>query len=145
VLKEHIMGRTSFSLLAILVVAAGSVVVQQTSAQEGTLTPGQPTQARVWIENRGPGEAIPVTVQAIAGETLPVQVEIVGMPTVEFGPKTAVEARTSRQQWEYQNVRLPPNGDPTAVLNAAGMEGWETTGLLFPASQGSIIVMKRPR
>jgi hypothetical protein len=129
-------------LLLASVVAAGAVVVQKASAQEGTPYPGQPTQARVWIENQGAPEAIPVAIEAVAA---PLQVQVVGVPAVTFGPQSVVDARTSRQQWEYQNVRLPQSGDPTAVLNAAGMEGWETTGLLFPASQGSVIVMKRPR
>jgi hypothetical protein len=131
------MRRTlSYGVITILVLASFSVL-QHVSAQEGTLTPGQPTQARVLIENRERGEAVPVSIQAVASDVAPLRVEL--------GPRTIVDARFVAQQWEYQVLAIPAGSDATAALNAAGTNGWETTGLMLSAPQGAAVVMKRPR
>jgi hypothetical protein len=81
-------------------------------------------------------------VEAVAsGGALPVQV--VGVPQVAMG--SVVQARASRQQWEYQSLSIAPGVDPTPALNTAGMEGWETTGVAFASTQGTVILVKRPR
>src|SRR5262245_9091725 len=70
-------------------------------AQDGTLRPGQSTQARVWIENRGAGEAIPVVVQP-SGSDGPLRVVVTGAaPTAING---IVQTRVSRVMWEYRTV-----------------------------------------
>jgi hypothetical protein len=132
------MSRTiPFTLLMCLLLAVG-VAFRATAAQDRTAQLGQPTQERVWIQNRGDAEAIPVRIESVAGETLPLRVQVVGAPIVSGGPMRAA-------QWEYQNVTIPAGQDPTAVLNTAGAEGWEATGVVVPAQGASLIVMKRPR
>jgi hypothetical protein len=96
----------------------------------------------VRIENRGAAEAVPVSLEAVAsGSALPVQV--VGVPQVAMG--SVIQARASRQQWEYQSLSIAPGVDLALALNTAGMEGWETTGVAFASSQGNVILVKRPR
>jgi len=68
-------------LLACLLLAAG-VAVRATAAQDRTSQPGQPTQGRVWIENRGDMEAVPVTIQNMATEAPPLRVQVMGTATV---------------------------------------------------------------
>ena len=56
-----------------------------------------------------------------------------------------VDTRAVRQPWEYESLRVPLDGDAVPRLNAAGLEGWEPTGLAFPNGNEAIIVMKRPK
>lgn len=138
------MNRGLSCLLLAALISGGALALQSASAQEGTPTPGQPTQGRVWIENRGTREAVPVSVQAVDPAAAPLRVQVTGTPTFAVSPNSIVGARTSRQRWEYQSVRIPADGNATATLNAAGAEGWETTGLVIPTPEGGVIVMKRP-
>ena len=128
-------------LLTCLLLAAGAVL-RARAAQDRTAQPGQPTQGKVWIQNHGDAEAVPVSIQSVAPEAPPLRVQIVGAST---GATTASEqVRSTRQQWEYQVVTLPSGQAPPAVLNAAGADGWEATGMT--ATQGgTLVVMKRPR
>jgi hypothetical protein len=131
------MRRTLSYVVVAAVAFASAAALPDASAQEGTLTPGQPTQARVLIENRDRDEAVPVSLQAVASDVAPIRVEL--------GPRTIVDARVVAQQWEYQVLAIPAGSDATAALNAAGTNGWETTGLMLSTSQGNAVVMKRPR
>ena len=105
--------------------------------------PGQPTQARVWIQNRSREEAIPITVQEIAGSAT-MKVQLVGMPAVAIGAPAVFETRRVRQTWEYQRILAAPDDDPTAELNRLGKDGWEAA-LQYAARGGLVIVVKRPR
>jgi hypothetical protein len=69
--------RGTVSLGLGIVLAAGGAIVAAPAQDR----PGFPTQARVWIENRDPAEAVPVTVIRTPTET-PWHVQIVGVPTV---------------------------------------------------------------
>ena len=70
------MMRKVLVCLAATVVLAGVAAV----AAPGQDRPGQPTQARVWIENRGGSQAIPVTLE---GDSLnaPLRVHVDGART----------------------------------------------------------------
>jgi hypothetical protein len=130
--------RKTLSYVAVAAMAfASAALLPDALAQEGTLTPGQPTQARVLIGNRERDEAVPVTIQGVASDVAPIRVEL--------GPRTVVDARVVAQQWEYQILGIPAGSDATAALNAAGTNGWETTGLMLSTPQGNAVVMKRPR
>lgn len=95
---------------------------------------GKPTLARVVIINQGRTEAVPVTLT----DADPVNVAVVGMP--------AVTAHAARQSWEYRQIAVASGQDPTSLLNNAGLDGWETTGVALPAPGGMTqIVLKRPR
>jgi hypothetical protein len=131
------MRRTLSYVMVAAMAFASAAVLRDASAQEGTLTPGQPTQARVLIGNRDRDEAVPVSIQTVAPDVTPLRVEL--------GPRTIVDARIVAQQWEYQILAIAAGSDATAALNAAGTNGWETTGLMLSAQQGNAVVMKRPR
>jgi len=105
--------------------------------------PGMPTVARSHILNRGAQEAIPVVIQN-GGELQPVT--IVGTPSVSLASDTLMLTRQMRQAWEYRRVSMPAGEDPTAALNAAGMEGWEAVGTIQAGTSGALqVLLKRPR
>ena len=138
------MTRTlAYALMACLLFAVGATV-RTTADQDRTSQPGQPTQGKVWIENRGEMEAVPVTIQNMATEAPPLRVQIIGTPTVATDALGG-QAPSARQLWEYQDVTIPSSQGPTAILNAAGADGWETTGLAVPVQGGTLVVMKRAR
>jgi hypothetical protein len=114
-------------------------------AQDQTPQPGQPTQARVWIQNQGNTEAVPVSIRNVAADVAPLRVEVTGVPTVTIGSGSVVQARVTRQPWEYENVSIPPGQDAAVLLSAAGADGWEATGVVIPVQAGTLVVMKRPR
>jgi len=102
--------------------------------------PGQPTDAKVWIQNRAKTEAIPISVQDISVDT-PLNVRVAGLTPVQV--VGGVELK--RQRWEYQTVLIRPGQDIAAELNRAGSDSWETTSWHTQDSSGILFVMKRPR
>lgn len=113
-------------------------------AAPGQDRPGQLTQARVWIENRGSGQAIPVSIEADALST-PLRVQMAGSPAVTIGGSVVLPTRAVRQGWEYQVLRIPYGQDPTATLAPLGLQGWEATGHLPSADGGALLLLKRPQ
>ncbi len=105
---------------------------------QSTVRPGEPTQARVWIENRAPNEAIPVIVQPPA---TPVRVQI-DQSNANPGP---VPIRATRQQWEYRSAQLQAAADGAVLTNPLGNEGWEAVGVLQSGATGATVLLKRPR
>ena len=129
------------SIVVLLVCASAIVAAPQTAKP---IQPGESTQARVWVENRGATQAIPVDLRA-ANITAPINVHVTnGEPG---GPMTApLAVRGTRQNWEYEMVKVAAAGDDAAaILNAQGVMGWETTGIAFVAGDGTMVLMKRPR
>ena len=110
-----------------LVIVAGAVF----AAAQSTVRPGDPTQARVWIENRAPNEAVPVSIERF-GATPSVHISSVDASVV-------LPSRTARQPWEYRVVAFE-NG----ALVAAGNEGWEAVGVVMSSGSANVL-MKRPR
>ena len=131
------MTKTIACVLSTCVVLAGGAVIRAKAPQDGTQKPGQATQAKVWIQNHGDAEAVPVTIQTMATEAPPLRVQVIGTPIVQ--------ARAVRQTWEYQNVTIQSGQNPAAILNSAGADGWEATGMAVPVQGGTLVVMKRPR
>ncbi len=121
-------------LWAVLVLVAASTIL----AGQGE-RPGQIWPAKVWIQNRDRAEAIPVSIQDAA------PVQVTGTPTVTIAPTTIVQSRLVRQAWEYSVVTVPAGRDPVAAVSKAGQDGWEATGVQFPAPDGTSLLMKRPR
>jgi hypothetical protein len=111
------------------------------SPQQTTQTPGQMTQARVWIENRSPDEAVPVTIQ---GATLdaPLRVRV-----MNSGADAPLDVRAVQQPrvWQYQTVIVKPDENLATALSAPGAAGWETTGIAFSNAAGTTILLKRLR
>jgi hypothetical protein len=98
------------------------------AASQGNTTerPGELTKGRMFIENRGAEQAIPVVFQSDAS-TPPVPVTF------------------RRQVWEYRTVMLTAGQDAAAALTAVGAEGWETTGLQVTDGTRIAVLLKRPR
>ena len=131
------------ALSVLLVFFAGGTLMQRASAQDATQFPGQPTRANVWIRNRGDMEAVPVSIENVS--TLSVlRVEVAGIPRVTVDPANVLQARAARQAWGYRAVSVSNGQDPTAVLNSAGADGWETTGVAISTGGTTVIVLKRP-
>lgn len=137
------MTKTLTCMLLACLLLAGDAAIRAT-AQDQTLQPGQPTQGKVWIQNRGDTEAVPVSIQTMASEVPPLRVQVIGTPTVTIGGPGGQTAAI-RQLWEYQDVTIPSGQDPAVLLNAAGADGWEATGVTVAAQGGTIVVMKRPQ
>ena len=114
--------------------------------------PGQPTDARVWIENRTRPDAIAISLQDAAPDAV-LHVRVAGAPPLQIAgsaPNTppvqvagGVERR--RQRWEYQTLLIRPGQDIAAELNRAGSDNWEVTGSHTQDASGIMFVMKRPR
>jgi hypothetical protein len=120
------------SALAIGVILAAAGVGIAARGQNATVRPGDPTQARVWIENRAPSDAVPVVV-----ETLPSPV------SVHIDQSNVVRTAAAMQNWEYRTVQLSNTSNGSA-LAAVGNEGWEAVGMV-PSGAGAMILFKRPR
>src|SRR5436309_1500084 len=111
--------------------AAGAATVFITASailaapQQTTLTPGQMTQARVWIENRGQSEAVPVDLRALNTDSA-LRVLVVNNDVTH--PTTQpVPVRIARPVWEYTVLSVPSGQDLARALNQRGIDGWETT------------------
>jgi hypothetical protein len=112
------------------------------AAPEQTARPGQMTEARVWVENRGPLQAIPVDLRDVKIER-PLRVEIMnGDPTF---PSNPVNVRLARQVWEYKSVVLGSGADLVRALTTEGLAGWETTGVFFVGQDKTTVILKRLR
>ena len=123
---------------AIFVAAAATIAALQTAQ------PGQMTQARVWIQNRGGSEAVPVDLREINVDK-PLRVHVMNG---EFGPGDVtkpLQVRTVRPSWEYETAAIPAGRDVAAVLNARGAAGWEAVGTVSVTEQTTTILLKRPR
>ena len=116
---------------ATAIVALGGIALL--ARGQSTARPGEPTLARVWVENRAPSDALPVIVESIA---TPV--------TTHLDTTSTVQTVTGRQMWEYRTVPLSNAANGTS-LSAVGMEGWEAVGVVQSGSNGATILFKRPR
>jgi hypothetical protein len=111
------------------------------AAPEQTLTPGQMTQARVWVQNRGANEAVPIDLRE---ENLasPLHVQIMNGA---LGRSNPVPVRVLPESWQYRSVLVTPDQDPALALTPAGASGWETTGLTFNRPDGVLVLLRQPR
>src|SRR5438876_8834017 len=125
-------------IVAVLVATAAALV----AVAQTTIRPGQMTEARVWVENRGRSEALPVDLREVDLDR-PLRVEVMnGDPALASRPVGVVR---TRQLWEYKAIVMSPTADPAAVLNAEGAQGWETTGTALATQNGMRVILKRPR
>ena len=122
----------------VLIVAGTSIL----AAPGQTAQPGQMTQARVWIENRGRAEAVPISLQEATLDT-PLRVRVVNMQSSQVTDE-AIHARLVPQSWDYQTIALKEGQDPAATLIGPGLTGWETTGIAFVKPEGVTLLLKKP-
>jgi hypothetical protein len=130
-------------------VAAFALVVAGTSMlaapQQTTRTPGQMTEAHVWVQNHGRGEAVPVELRDVNLVDGPLKVQIInGEPAfAAIGP---LPVREVRRLWEYESIIVPPQTSVSVLLNQRGAAGWETTGIWTVGTDGATtLLLKRPR
>jgi hypothetical protein len=135
------MARTWAALFALGTVIAGASAMLAAGAQD---RPGIPTKARVWVENRTPEEAVPVTVVSGAAGT-PWRVDVVNVPTVALSATSVVASRSVRQAWEYRSLIVAAGVDPAVPLAPLGQDGWEATGIQLAAQGGALILLRRVR
>ena len=127
--------RMTFVLFAISLLTTGSMMVAA-PGQDYTGRPGDPTQAKVWIQNT------PLSVEI---QNVP-RVEVSGVPTVTLSAGTVVQAKLARQFWEYRVITIASPQDAATALGTPGADGWETTGIQFPPSaSGTSLLLKRLR
>ncbi len=129
-----------------IVIAAAAVVVLivGAAASSGALQtsqPGQMTPARVWVQNRGASEAVPVEVRDVHLDK-PLRVHV---SNGEPGSGEVVQTRTARQIWDYESADIPAGKDVAALLNARGVLGWEAIGPVSVTADTITILLKRPR
>jgi hypothetical protein len=125
--------------VAVLVVTGAALLAAP--GQQTTSRPGQMTEARVRIENHGRSEAVPVDLRDVNLER-PLKVEVMnGDPSVS----RPVGIVRGRQLWEYKEITVSPNFNPTQVLNTEGLSGWELTGVVLTIQDRTTILLKRPR
>jgi hypothetical protein len=125
----------------VVVLVVGGIAILAAPGQ--TLQPGQMTQARVWIENRGRSEAVPVELRDVNLEA-PMRVQVInGEPA--YATAGPVQVREIRRVWDYETITVAPAEDMAAKLTQQGASGWETTGIAFVNVDGTMLVLKRPR
>jgi hypothetical protein len=122
----------------VLVVAGPSIL----AAPGQTAQPGQMTQARVFIQNRGRGEAVPISLQESTLDT-PLRVRVVNMQDPKISDE-AIHARLVQQSWDYHTIVVKDGQDPAVALIGPGVQGWETTGVTFVKPEGVMLLLKRP-
>src|SRR5438552_94897 len=105
-----------FAFLAGMLMSGASVMV---AAPEQTLTPGQMTQAKVWVQNRGANEAVPIDLRE-SNLASPLHVEIMnGGP----GRSNPVPVRAIPESWQYRSVLVKADQEPASALAQAGASG----------------------
>ena len=124
---------------ALALIVAGTSIL---AAPAQTPQPGQMTQARVWIQNRGKTEAVPVELRDVNLDA-PLKVQITNGDAA-YPRMSAVSARQAQQAWDYHTITLKEGQDPVAALIGPGAAGWETTGIAFIKPDGVTLLLKRP-
>jgi hypothetical protein len=133
------------STAAVVVGALGITGLALTASpgQQGTRTPGQMTEAHVWIDNHGREEAIPVDLRDIHIDR-PLRVQVVNNDP-EYGSSGPVHVRPVRVLWDYQTLVVPRAADLAMRLNTQGALGWEAIGVLSQTAEATTVLLKRQR
>jgi hypothetical protein len=117
--------RTILASAAAALVITGSVGAAIAPGAGVQVRPGELTRGEVWVMNRDT-EPVPVVVRQIQTET-------------------AVRVRVVPPLWDYQTVVVKSGAEAARALAAAGADGWETTGLSWPATDGTLVLLKKSR
>jgi hypothetical protein len=126
-------------LVSVLIVGTAAMVA---APEQATPQPGQMTQARVLILNRGRSEAVPVELRDANLES-PLRVRIMNGEATVAPPLTV---HLVPPTWDYKAVPITPADDMAEALRSDGSNGWETTGITYADSRGAtVILLKRPR
>jgi hypothetical protein len=128
------------AVACVLIVAGTSILAAPEPAEQ---QPGQMTQARVWVQNRGRAETIPVDVREINLDA-PMKVQVINGDS-SFSRTNPVQVTEIRKGWEYETITLESPDDVVKLLTPKGVIGWETTGIAFVNPGGTTLLLKRPR
>ena len=133
------------SMAAVVVGALGITGLALTASpgQQGTRTPGQMTEAHVWVDNQGREEAIPVDLRDVHLDR-PLRVQVVNNDP-QYGSSGPVQVRSVRTLWDYQLLVVPQTADLAMRLNTQGALGWEAVGVLSQTVEATTVLLKRPR
>src|SRR5581483_7275997 len=133
--RREVLMRATIVIAAFFVAAAAGIA----AAPGQTVRPGELTRADVWVQNN---EHQPVPIR-IARSDQPLRVLVAnGDPSNATPP---VPVRLPATTWAYRMITINAADDPAAVLASLGFEGWEVTGLAWPAADGTRLLLKRPR
>ena len=126
--------------VALLVAGASAV---SAPGQYPTARPGDIPRPDVWVMNHGSSEAIPVDLRD-ANLARPLDIHVVnGERNSSIPPVRVSVAQTA---WDYRTATVKPDDQLGRTLNALGAEGWETTGIAWPGTDGgTMLLLKRPR
>ena len=126
--------RIGLGLAATAVVAALWIIPSRAQVP-GTLEKPGMSDARVWVNNKGRNEAIPVTM--VGNDGTPVPVSVSGI--------VETKGTAARQPWDYRSVIVNADQDPTSALVPLGNDGWEAVGVTSQPGGKLTVVLKRPR
>jgi hypothetical protein len=130
--------RATIIIAAFFVAAAAAIA----AAPGQTVRPGELTRADVWVQNAD-SQPVPIRVHQARSEP-PIRVLIAnGDPSV--GATPPVPVRLSPTTWAYRMITIKAADDPAVVLANPGFEGWDVTGLAWPTTDGTRLLLKRPR
>ncbi len=138
------MKTTFIIVLSIAACAIGATAMFAAPGQT-VARPGEMVPARMWIENRGRGEAIPVTLEGLGELPKPLRIEVAGVPTVTLTPSTVVDTKAAFQRWDHQAITIPAGQNVEASLRAAGNDGWEAVSAQVLPNNSMFVLLKRPR
>ena len=117
-------------------------VAMLAAPQQTTSRPGDMTEPRVVVQNRGAAEAIPVDLRDVNTES-PLRVQVVNGGAPPYAGPLAVHV--VRPAWEYKVLVVSTRDDTAAALRADGEAGWEVTGVVFLNGTEARLLMKRMR
>jgi hypothetical protein len=132
--------RSTATVLGVGVLLLGGSVMLAAPDQN---QPGQMTQARVWVMNSGRTEAVPISLRDVTLDR-PMRV-VVANGEAGSGSTASLRVQLVPSVWDYQTVTVAGADDAARTLAKAGAEGWETTGIAWPESNRTALLMKRPR
>jgi hypothetical protein len=115
-----------------------SALSARTAAPQ-TPYPGQMTDARVWVQNRGASDAVSIDLRSVSLDH-PLRVHVTNGEPGD-GEPLAVRPRVA-QSWEYDTVALGAGANAAAALNARGAAGWEAVGVVGTGSDAMILIKR---
>ena len=112
---------------------------------QGTVRPGDIPRPDVFIKN-SPAEAIPMDLREVHVDK-PIEVVLMnGESSLTSASGSPVRVRVVPPTWAYRTITVNAGaGDPASALQAAGVDGWETTGVSWTRGQETLVLMKKPR
>jgi hypothetical protein len=130
------------SMLAAALVAGSTM----RAAPDQTVRPGEMTEAKVWIQNRRPTEAIPVDLRA-ANMEAPLRVQVANGDTNPHSVRVTgpIRVQLLKQEWDYDTLVITAGTSAAQALKSPGLAGWETTGVAWTAGEQTTLLLKRPR